>query len=52
MLFMKYIKTLLGKGPELESDHKPLYNVETMSGVITIKFPHECTGHLNFLVRS
>jgi hypothetical protein len=52
MLFMTYIRTLLGKGPERESDHKPLYNVETTSRVITIKLPHECTGHLNFLVRS
>ena len=52
MLFMTYIRTLLGKGPERESDHKALYNVETTSGVITIKLPHECTGHLNFLVCS
>ena len=52
MLFMTYIRPLLGKGPEHESDHKPLYNVETMSGVITIKLPHECTGYLNFLVHS
>jgi hypothetical protein len=52
MLFMNYIRTLLDKGPERESDHKPLYNVETMSGVITIKLPPECTGYLNFLVRS
>jgi hypothetical protein len=51
MLFMTYIRTLLGKGLEPESDHKPLYNVETMSGVITTKLLHECTGHLNFLVR-
>jgi hypothetical protein len=52
MLFMTYIRTLLGKGPERESDHKPFHNVETTSGVITIKLPHECTGHLNYLVRS
>jgi hypothetical protein len=26
--------------------------VETTSGVITTKLPHECTGHLNFLVHS
>jgi len=52
MLFMTYIRTLLGKGPERESDHKPIYNVETTSGVITIKLLHECMGHLNFLVRS
>jgi hypothetical protein len=52
MLFMTYIRTLLGKGPERESDHKPLYNVETMSGVITVKLLHECMGHLNFLVHS
>jgi hypothetical protein len=52
MLFIAYIRTLLGKGPERESDHKPLYNVETTSGVITTKLPLECTGHLNFLVRS
>ena len=51
MLFMTYIRTLLGKKSERESDHKPIYNVET-SRVITIKLPHECTGHLNFLVRS
>jgi hypothetical protein len=49
---MTYIRTLLGKGPERESDHKPLYNVETTSGVITTKLPRECTGHLTFLVRS
>ena len=52
MLFMTNIRTLLGKGPERESDHSPLYNVETTSAVITNKLPHECTGHLNFLVRS
>jgi hypothetical protein len=52
MLFMTYIRTLLGKGPERESDHKPLYNVETTNGVVTTKLPHECTGHLNFSVRS
>jgi hypothetical protein len=52
MLFMTYIRTLLGKGPERGSDHKPLYNVETTSRVITIKLLHECTGQLNFLVRS
>ena len=52
MLSMPYIRTLFGKGPERESDHKPLYNVETTSGVITIKLTHECTWHLNFLVRS
>jgi hypothetical protein len=52
MLFMTYIRTLLGKGPERESGHKSLYNVETTSGVITTKLPRECTGHLNFLVRS
>ena len=50
MLFMTYIRTLLGKGPERESDLKLLYNVETTSGVITVKLPHEGTGHLNFLV--
>jgi hypothetical protein len=52
MLFMTYIRTLLGKGPERESDHKLLYNVEKTSGVITTKHPQECTGHLNFLMRS
>jgi len=52
MLFMTYIRTLLSKGPERESDHKLLYNVEKTSWVITIKLPHECTGHLNFLVSS
>jgi hypothetical protein len=52
MLFMTYIRTLLGKGPERESDHKPLYNVETTSGVITNKHPQECTGHLHLLVLS
>jgi hypothetical protein len=52
MLFMTYIRTLLGKGPERESDHKLLYNVETTSRLITTKHPQECTGHLNFLVRS
>ena len=49
---MTYIRTLLGKGPERESEHIPFYNVETTSVVITIKLPHECRGHLNFLVRS
>jgi hypothetical protein len=52
MLFMTYIRTLLGKGLERESDHEPLYNVETTSGVTTTKHPQECTGHFNFLVRS
>jgi hypothetical protein len=52
MLFMTYIRTLLGKGTERESDHKSLYNRETTSGVVTTKLPRECTGHLNFLVRS
>ena len=51
MLFVTYIRTLLGKGLERESDNKPIYNVET-NRLITIKLPHECTGHLNFLVRS
>jgi hypothetical protein len=52
MIFMTCIRTLLGKGPERESDHKPLHNVETPSGVITTEHLQECTGHLNFLVRS
>jgi hypothetical protein len=52
MPFIWYLRTLLGKGLERESDHKPLYNVETTSWVITNKFPQECTGHLIFLVRS
>ena len=52
ILFMTYIRTLLGKRPERESEHIPFYNVETTSVVITIKLPHEFTGHLNFLVRS
>jgi hypothetical protein len=50
MLFIAYVRTLLGKGPEHESNHKLLYNVETTSRVITTKLPHKCTGHLNFLV--
>ena len=44
MLFMTNKRTLLDKGPERESDHKPLYNMETTSGVIAIKLLHECTG--------
>jgi len=36
MLFITYIRTLLGKGPERESDHKVLYNVDCVCP-ITVK---------------